>query len=145
MPPDSVWKDSPFAGQTCEGLKEIVPDNDHDGIEMLCNFLSQGIYSGPTVLDACCFCGGGEHVIPLCENLEWNSMRDSGIELNCEFIDKHIQDKAEFCNKYGAATFAQDRLTVKEAVSFVNVFFYKHLALRTNRKVFANVFKVLCL
>jgi len=122
MPPDSVWINSPFVNLTCYELERLVPKNRPFEREKLCNFLSQGIYSGPCALEACCFCGGGNRTStfqPRCENLEWNNMKAVGAELNCEFIDalpKRSQDI--WCNDFGDSTFDIDRLTVKEAVSF---------------------------
>jgi len=116
MPDDSVWSNTPFAGKTCSELETSVPINDPVGRLKFCEFLSQGIYSGPCALESCCFCGGGMHNFEArCENIEWNTMTDSGQGFNCEFINDHVTDKSKFCSDFGGVSFAADGLTMGEA------------------------------
>jgi len=118
QPNDSIWKDSPYAGLTCQELKE---DTLPAGYITLCKFLSQGIFSGPCALEACCFCGGGqkaEQVFePRCEDMEWNEARDGGVEFNCEAIDNAV-NVSQYCIKYGDATLASDGLKLKDACEY---------------------------
>ena len=75
-------------------------------------------------LEACCFCGGGiyEDFEPRCENLEFNQMKDAGVELNCDFIDGLPDiEKDNFCTNFGDETFADDGLIVKDAVSYTGI------------------------
>lgn len=54
---NSMW----FAGKTCDELKQFSSSNDHTAF---CKFLSQeNSSSGPSVMEACCFCGGGEYLV----------------------------------------------------------------------------------
>jgi len=118
MPGDSVWQDSSFVNMTCSDLEQIVPETNLAGRDKLCKFLSQGVYSGPCSLEACCFCGGGQYEYePRCENMKWNAMQDAGIEFNCEFIDEDVSDKDAFCANFGEETFTADGLALKDAVS----------------------------
>jgi len=118
QPNDSIWKDSPYAGLTCQELKQ---DTLPAGYITLCKFLSQGIFSGPCALEACCFCGGGqkaEQVFePRCEDMEWNEAKDGDVEFNCEAIDNAV-NVSQYCIKYGGATFASDGLTLKDACEY---------------------------
>lgn len=121
MPSDSVWEGTPFAGKTCYDLSKIDSTEQSSQVETLCNFLSLGIFSGPSAIEACCFCGGGDHMFqPSCKNMEWNTLEDEGNGLHCEFIDKlQKDDQVSFCEEYGDTSFVKDRLNVTEAVSFL--------------------------
>jgi len=117
MPNDSVWNNSPFSGLTCVELEDMTPEGNPAERSKLCEFLSQGIFSGPCAIEACCFCGGGTHnFAPRCENMEWNSMVDTGSGFNCEVIDTlPPANQDNFCDKAGEASFASDGLTMNEA------------------------------
>lgn len=64
-----------------------------------------------------CMCGGGaQNFEPRCENMEWNSMQDSGVSFNCEVIDALDDNgKNNICRDYADESFTADGLTLANA------------------------------
>jgi len=116
QPNKGVWRSTPFADLTCQDLEDAVSDGSPKEQELWCNFLSQG--ADPPANQACCFCGGGDHVEPKCSNMVWNTMQSSadGDIIDCDFIDTLSSANINFiCDKFGTATFVQDGLTLRQA------------------------------
>lgn len=122
QPFDSIWEKSKFANNTCSQLEEVFAPAGHP---KFCQFLSQGIFSGPSALEACCFCGGGinpgQVFEPRCEDMEWNEAKDGGVEFNCEVID-NVKDVEAYCATYGDETLACDGLTLKDACEYISTY-----------------------
>ncbi|EJK73065.1 hypothetical protein THAOC_05334, partial [Thalassiosira oceanica] len=113
QPDEGVWSSTAFANMTCAALEATVSNASSEEQEKWCSFLSQGVFSVPSANQACCFCGGGDHVEPKCSNMVWNTMQPS---VDCDFIDSlPSADIDSFCATFGDETFVQDGLTLKEA------------------------------
>lgn len=109
MPNDSIWRGTKFANKTCDELEAYSsPEN----YPKFCRFLSNGIYSGDCVMEACCFCGGGVLAPNRCRNLQFSNL--DGTNIDCTMIETS-PSPSSFCDEFGNESFTTDGLTIAQA------------------------------
>jgi hypothetical protein len=87
---------NPFANMGCAALEGMT---DIDGHETWCEFLRINTGAGKSAAEACCFCGGGNHVPVPCQNVRGWSLVPSGSDeiIGCNFIENVASDTEGFC------------------------------------------------
>ena len=81
-------------GKTCSELENLAKPPFH---AMLCQMLTQDNIMGKCAVEACCFCGGGQHVDLPCEDIpEW-AYNANGDEFGCDSISSSGDPEA-FCD-----------------------------------------------
>jgi len=91
-----------FKDWTCDDLKKFTANSDESIVENWCKFHRIHTSVGKSAAEACCFCGGGQHVDTPCEDYPDWSLVSSGSDnlISCDFIASLSGSrKAQFCNK----------------------------------------------